>query len=205
MHTKHYYKKIMSHCSNINGGATKSNRVIKYMRIFWCTDVSFMEAVTIDRLAKYIYRCRYFFYRGGHDYPSCKIDLQRRSQNNHILKSIYGGGPFKRSASKNGASIKRPEAHQQPTPNPIYKRQPSLSTFSTSQPPHTLLTLGSLAFMTPRAEYLPLPLHTLRAAAAPSPRSSISLTPPTPTPLWVATLYALALLRRGWQLKGPND
>jgi hypothetical protein len=57
-----------------------------------------MEAVTVDRLAKYIYRDGHFIYRGGHECLPRNINLWRRSQNNHPLKSIYGGPPQKMEA-----------------------------------------------------------------------------------------------------------
>jgi hypothetical protein len=51
-------------------------------------------------------------YGGGHFCPPRKVDLRRRSKNNRLLKSIYGGGHFKTTASKNSlfskAGLKEP-------------------------------------------------------------------------------------------------
>jgi hypothetical protein len=73
-------------------------------------NVSFTEAVTIDRVAKCIHGGRHFIYVGGQDWPSRKIDLLMWSKNGCLLKSIteppkiyiiFEGGPLHKPACVN--------------------------------------------------------------------------------------------------------
>ena len=68
----HYYKNDFArHCQNMYGGGHKMQTPRKMPEDFWRQTFLFMEVITINRLANYIYG-------GRQDCLSRKIDLWRR-------------------------------------------------------------------------------------------------------------------------------
>jgi hypothetical protein len=63
---EHYYKNdFVRHCPNINGGGLKIHPPRKMPQDFRRQTFLFMEAVTINRHAKCIYKSGRFIYGGG--------------------------------------------------------------------------------------------------------------------------------------------